>query len=138
MGAQWLMNTCFAGEKRLQLMQFPLYKIFLIVAAFALSLGVLSPFGIVETVFGFIIGSLISAIILISQKKDLIRIFGVALGSLLGAAMGTCCLGHGLMVLCYGYDHGSGETAKSMVLVAIIGAIAGGIAMSILMKKRML
>lgn len=116
-------------------MQFPLYKLFLVLAAYALALGVLSPLGSGGIVLGMLIGTEVSAIILISRKGNLDSIVAVAFGSLLGAAIGACCLGQPLMAFRYGYDHGFGETERSMIQTAMFGAAVGGVAASLLLKR---
>jgi hypothetical protein len=55
------------------------------------------------------------------------RLVIVSVLTALGAFVGLTCLGAAILGGFYGYDHGFGETAKSDIGGAVIGAVVGAV-----------
>jgi hypothetical protein len=60
--------------------------------------------------------------------KAIERIIFIAVGTAIGGFFGLTCLGDVILIEFHGYDHGFGDTAKSELTGAIIGACMGAFA----------
>ena len=70
-------------------LQFPLYKCFLVLAAYAAALGVLSQLGRPGIILALVVGTAASALILaIQTKNDLLSMFLAGAGGLIGGFFG--------------------------------------------------
>jgi len=116
--------------------QIPLYKLFLVLAAYALAFGVFRPLEAAGVYFGIVMGSAWSAVILLSRPEEQRQIVAVTVGGLLGGTLGCFLLGPELMTMKYGYDHGFGETENCMMAAGVLGVVAGGFVAAILVRSR--
>jgi len=74
-------------------MQFPLYKLFLMMAAYSAALGPLAYMGTYGVVLAAVIGTSASAFILVFRAKDLVPVIIASLGTLVGAIFGFMVAG---------------------------------------------
>jgi hypothetical protein len=117
-------------------MKIPLYKLFLIQAAYAIALGSCCRLGAVGIVSGFVIGTALSGLILLVRRDTIGLVVNVGAGSIVGGFLGVSCLGEAILGWQYGYDHGFGEAARCAIAGGVIGAAIGGLCFSLLLNRR--
>jgi len=115
--------------------QVPLYKLFLIIAIYGVTLAALSSYGLVAVLLAILVSTAASVVVILIRKKNLASVCLVGLSSIGGGLAGCLCLPDLLVAAIHGYDHGFGETEQCMVAGAAIGAIVGGIVASTLLKR---
>lgn len=117
-------------------MKIPLYKLFLIQAAYAIALGAFCRLGMTGIVSGLVVGTALSGLILLVRKDNFDSVVAVGLGSIVGGFFGATCLGQSLVGWLYGYDHGFGEGIRCAIAGGVIGAVLGGLSVSLLLSRR--
>jgi predicted membrane protein len=116
-------------------MKIPLYKLFLIQAAYAIALGAFRRLGTVGIVSGLVVGTALSGLILLVRKDGIQSFLTVGMGSIIGGFLGLGCLGDALLSSLHGYDHGFGEGTECAIMGGIIGVVVGGVFSSYLLHR---
>jgi len=116
-------------------MKIPLYKLFLIQAAYAIALGAFCRRGVVGIVDAIAIGTALGGLVLLVRRDSVQSVLTVGMGSILGGFFGFGCLGDAILHWNYGYDHGFGEGTECMIMGLVIGVVAGGVSSSYLLHR---
>jgi len=119
-------------------MKIPLYKLFLIQAAYALALGAFCGFGAGGIVCGVVIGTAVSGLILVAHEHDIGSVVKVAVGSFVGGCLGLEYLSNLLGQIEARWLFPRGMTWLPCAIAGItIGAVVGGALLSLpLYRKR--
>jgi hypothetical protein len=84
-------------------------------------LGVRYPIAAIEIVSILIAGVAMSAAIMIADSRDLALVRLATVRAIVGAFVGIVMLSDSILTAQYGYDHGYGETEKSVLIGGVIG-----------------
>jgi hypothetical protein len=99
--------------------QFPLHKLFLMMAAYAVALGAFARLGLPGIVVAALVGTAASALIVVFRKKDIVSVVEVAVGALYGAFLGLSFLSPWM------FHHRLTGDIAGVAIGAILGGLVG-------------
>lgn len=111
----------------------PLYKLFLIVAVYAVPLAVFSSHGPVAIFVAILASTAASGAVILMRSENFRAVWIVGLSSICGAFAGCLCLPHLVLFFVFGGSYGFRE--HSWVVSAAIGAFVGGLLGSLCVEK---
>lgn len=107
--------------------QFPLYKLFLIVAAYAAALGAFVHLGVVGFVIAVLVGTAAGWLIVLFRKQQTVPVVVVAVCALVGAFFGFMFLSPWMFLHPYTFPQAPFERITGDVAAEAIGVVLGGL-----------
>ncbi len=117
-------------------MKIPLYKLFLVVAVYAVALAVFSSYGSVAIFLAVCLSTALSAAVILIRRDNILDVCLVGFCSVCFGLFGSLCCSQLILHVVFGHGGDIDDVGTSVATGAAIGALTGGVIGSSLLKGK--